>query len=232
MRPDGNEPILSNIHIDIEEGEMVAILGPSGSGKTTLLRCLHLQEKWDEGKLFFNGEDMFSKGWWARRIIRRWTFIKEKPTMSPSRTVMKNVLLGSRRNRPIGRLLTGTISMEEKELAMDYINKVGLLLKDHYRVEQLSGGEVKRLALAKAFAQKEKVVLADEPVSNIDPHTANSIMKDIRTICQAEAVTFICVLHQVEIAEKYATRMIGLKDGQIAFDVQGRRLTQLEKNML
>lgn len=225
--------LFSGVNANMKQGELVVILGSSGSGKSTLLRCINLRDKWDKGKLFYKNQDIFSMGWKGKRLIRKeWSFIEGQPILNRQKSALKNVLSGSRKHRPIWRLITGTVSNDEYSDGMDYLDKVGLMDKAHRRVENLSGGEVQRVAWAKALAQKAKVIVADEPVSNLDPHTASSIMEDIRKMCKKEGLIFICTLPQVELAEQYATRILGLKNGSIAFNVKGRRLTQEEKSMI
>lgn len=230
--PNG-DTLFSGIHLDIGEGELVAILGSSGSGKTTLLRCLGLYEKWSQGKMFYKDQDIFEMGWRGKWLIRKeWAYIEEQPLLNPRKNAIKNVLDGSRKHRAWWRLLTGTVPEDEYVNGMDYLEKAGLLHKAQSKVENLSGGEVQRVAVAKALAQGAKVVLADEPVSNLDPQTAESIMADIRQLCSDRKLIVICTLHKVELAEKYATRLLGLGNKHLLFDVTGRRLTMQEKNAI
>jgi phosphonate transport system ATP-binding protein len=230
--PDGGT-LFSGIHLDIEEGEFVAVLGASGSGKTVFLRCLGLYEKWSQGKLYYRDMDIFEMGWKGKRLIRKeWALIEEQPRLNPNKSAIKNVLDGSRKHRPWWRLLTGTVPESEYVNGMDYLEKAGLLNKAKAKVGQLSGGEVQRVAIAKALAQGAKVVLADEPVSNLDPHTAEAMIADIRRMCDKHKLTVICTFHKVELAEKYATRLIGLGQKRLLFDVTGRRLTMQEKNAI
>lgn len=231
--PRESRTLFNGVNMDIEQGELVVILGPGGSGKTTLLKCISLYEEWDKGKLFYNDQDIFEMGWRGKFLIRKeWAYIEDQPHLNRRRNAVKNVLAGSRKHRSIWRLLTGTVSENEHMNAMDFLEKAGLLYKSNRPIEKLSGGEVQRVAVAKALAQGAKVVVADEPVSNLDPHTAASIMEDIRKLCQKEKLTFICSLQQIELAEKYATRIIGLSNRNIAFDVTGRRLAPQEKRLL
>ncbi len=225
--------ILSGVGAVIGNGELVAIVGSSGSGKTTLLRCLTLQEKWDKGKLIYNGKDIFAMGWKGKRLIRReWAYMDDQPQLNLRSSAHKNVLSGSRKRRSLLRLLTGTVSAAEYEDGMDFLIQAGLMNKAHNKVEKLSGGEVKRVALAKALAERPKVIAADEPVTNLDPQTAQSIMGIIKNLCKKEGLTFICTISQLDLAERFATRILGLSEGGIVFDVPGRRLTQEEKDLI
>lgn len=231
--PDSDYSGLKGINLDIDPGELVVVIGASGSGKTTFLRCISLYEKWDSGKLFYKDQDIFEMGLRGKFLIRKeFAYIEEKPSLHPRKSAIKNVLRGSRKNRPLWRKLTGLVPESEYVNGMDYLEKAGLLNKAERIVENMSGGEVQRVAIAKALAQGASVVVADEPVSNLDPHTAGSIMSDIRQLCEKQGLTVICTLHQVDLAERYATRKIGLAEGSIVFDVSGRPLTLQEKRLI
>lgn len=231
--PDG-PVILKNIHLQIKKGEFVALLGSSGSGKSMLLRCMQLREKWDEGKLFYDDHDIFDMEWRGKLLLRKeWAFIEEPPVLNRNRNALKNVLAGSRKNRPWLRMITGTVSEEEHMDAMEYLHQVGSVMhKAKQPVGTLSGGELQRVAIARALAQKPQVILADGPTSNLDPQTAEDIMQVIRNICNRQRMTMVCALTHAELAEKYATRIIGLHEGEVAFDVSGRKLMLKEKRMI
>ncbi len=228
--PDNGEFLLQQVNLEVKHGELVAILGASGSGKSTLLKCMGLQESWTEGTLFFQGEDIFKMGIKGKLLIRKQVaFIEEKPALSPGATAHKHVLAGGRHKRSLLRRLTGTVSNEEYASAMDLLHKVGLSKKVHVPAGKLSGGETQRVAIAKALAQGAKVILADEPISGVDPQTAQAILKDMKSLCEKERLTFICTLSDVKSAEQLATRIVGLANKGIAFDITGRRLTRQEQ---
>lgn len=229
----GGSTVLAGITVNFFKGDFVAILGASGSGKTTLLRCLSMKERWDQGKLSYDGKEIMELGLQGKRIIRKeWSYMADQPLLNLRLNAHRNVLSGSRKHRSLIRLLTGTVPHEEYEEGMDYLIQAGLMRKSDLKVGEMSGGERQRVALAKALAEKPKVILADEPVNNLDPQTARSILEIVANLCKDEKLIFICTISQVELAEQYATRILGLRDGGIAFDVSGRRLTQQEKNMV
>jgi phosphonate transport system ATP-binding protein len=225
--------ILSGIQFDVGRGELVALLGASGSGKTTLLRCIALHEKWDDGHLFYEGQDITSLNILQKlKYRKKWAYIEEKPTLNPNKTALQNVLSGRFYETPLWRKMTRKVAMDEHILAMDYLEKVGLLDKASQKSSLLSGGEMQRVAIAKALVQGAELIVADEPVSGLDPDNAKKVMLDLQQLCLKTNVTVICSLHQVDLAEKYATRLWGISAGKLAFDIKGRRLTQAEKDQV
>jgi phosphonate transport system ATP-binding protein len=223
--------VLSGVQFDVGLGEFIVLLGASGSGKTTLLRCITLQDKWDAGHFFFEGRDIMEHNALQKRKYRKkWAYIEEKPTLIGDKTALKNVLKGRFYETAWWRKLTGKVEMDEHIMGMDFLEKVGLLDKAHQKANTLSGGEVQRVAIAKALVQGAQIIVADEPISGLDPENAKKVMMDLQNLCQKTNVTVICCLHQVELAEKYATRLWGLSEGKLVFDIKGRRLTQSEKD--
>lgn len=225
--------LLSGIHFQAEPGEFIAIIGSSGSGKTTLLKMLALKEKWEQGQYFYEGENILEYHAWNRfKIKQNWAYLPETPQLNEQKTAVKNVLGSMIFRIPLWRRLLGLATLDQHMLASDYLQKVGLLDKTEQKVELLSGGEKQRVALARALVRGAKVIFADEPVSGLDPQSAERVMQDFRTICEEERVLLFCCLHDVKLAEKYATRIWGLAEGKVMVDAKGRRLTLQEKRMI
>lgn len=225
--------ILNGISFEAFEGELIAVIGASGSGKTTLFQCLSLNERWDEGQYYYNGKDVLAMDFFSRWLLRRqWAYIGEEPDLNRNATAQRNVAAGRFSGLPLWRYFTRIKSTDDHYAIMDAIENIGLLDKAKKKVEHLSGGERRRVAVAKALVKGAKVIVADEPVSNLDPHSAESILADLQQLCHKKKVTIFASLHQVDLAEKYATRLLGLADGAIVFDVTGRRLTSMEKRMV
>lgn len=225
-------PVLRDIRFDMQQGEMIAVVGASGSGKSMLLKCLAIMEKWDSGKFTVDGVDILGQGWSGKtKIKREWAYLEQNPQLYPRRTALKNVLIGRAGQTPWWRMLTGMVRSDDYMGAMDVLEGLGLLDKAHQTAEKLSGGERQRVATARALAHGAKVILADEPVVGLDPHTADSVLETLRKLCEQERATVITVL-PIELAEKHATRIWGLAEGRIVFDIRGRRLTQQEKNLI
>jgi phosphonate transport system ATP-binding protein len=228
--PTTGQQVLSRISFQVDKGELVGLLGGSGTGKTTLLRCLALKENWTEGQYIYNGEDISGLGAVGKlKLQREWAFLEEKPALNLKQSAYKNVLPA---HVPLWKAMTGFVSQDERIAVMDYLERVGLLDKSLEVAEKLSGGEKQRVAVAKALLRGAKVIFADEPVSGLDPESAANVMHDLKEIARKEQVVIICVLHQVELAEKYASRIWGLNGGKLAVDIPGRRLTQAEKRQI
>ncbi|MBJ6363689.1 phosphonate ABC transporter ATP-binding protein [Paenibacillus sp. GCM10012307] len=228
----GGPTVLSDISFVAHKGEFVSIVGASGSGKSMLLKCLALREKWTTGKYTVEGVDVLANFFTGQSKIRReFAFLEEKPILSPSRTALKNVLVGTKYQTPAWRMLTGMVRNDDYMGAMDTLEKLGLLDKAKQKAEQLSGGERQRVAIARALVHGAKVLLADEPISGLDPHTSEQILRDLKALCQ-QGLTVVAVIHQSELAEKFSDRIIGLNQGRLVLDVRGRRLTTAEKLQL
>ena len=225
--------ILSGISFQADPGELVALVGASGSGKTTLLRCLTLKESWDQGEFVYEGKDLLKANPWERfRVKNRWAFLEESPNINPKKSAVSNVLGARWRHMPLWRKITRRSSMDEHFLASDYLEKVGLLDKGEAKVETLSGGEKQRVALAKALVQEAKMICADDPVKGLDPHSVERVLQDFRKIAQKENIIIVCAMQQLDLAERFATRIWGLKDGKIVLDIPARRLTSRERDLI
>jgi len=228
----GGPTVLAGISLDIVPGEFVAIKGASGSGKSMLLRCLALREKWSSGQYLVDGTDVRKGLAGMLKIRREVAYLEEKPMLSPRKTALKNVLIGAAYQTPIWRRITGMIRSDDYMGAMDMIEKMGLLDKAHQKAEKLSGGERQRVAVARALVHGAKTLLADEPVSGLDPHAAETVLADLKRMCQEQDIAVVAVLHQGDWAERFADRIIGLNNGRIVLDIRGRRMTEREKMLL
>jgi phosphonate transport system ATP-binding protein len=229
----GGPKLLSGVTFDVHPGEFVAIKGASGSGKSMLLKCLALREKWNGGSYTVDGVDIFKKGLAGILKIRReMAYLEEKPFLFPNKTALKNVLIGAAYQTPIWRRLTGMIRNDDYMGAMDMLEKLGLLDKAHQKAEKLSGGEKQRVAIARALAHGAKTLLADEPVSGLDPHAAEQVLADLKRMCQTQNISVVAVLHQGDWAERFADRIIGLNGGKLVLDIRGRKMTEREKMLL
>ncbi|WP_419873573.1 phosphonate ABC transporter ATP-binding protein [Candidatus Pristimantibacillus sp. PTI5] len=229
----GGPKVLDDISFEVYPGDFIAIKGDSGSGKSTLLRCLALQEKWSEGSYQFNGLDVFKQGISGKlKVKKEVAYVEEKPFLFPNKTGLKNVIIGSVSQTPAWRRWTGMVRSDDYMGAMDLIEKRGLLEKAHQKASTLSGGERQRMAIARALVHGAKVIAADEPVSGLDPHTADLVLNDLKALCKEQGVIVIAVMHQGDWAERFADRILGLKNGKLVLDVSGRRLTEREKALL
>jgi len=228
-----HEVVLSNVNLHVNKGEFVAILGASGSGKTTLLRCLSLRDKWDEGEITFKGETLTTLSIFGKYKIRKQcAYLSQQPELNQNRTAAKNILSGRFRTSAFWRIISGLVSRNEHFTAYDYLDRVGLLDKAKIKAGSLSGGEKQRVAIGRALAWGAEVIYADEPISGLDPQSAARVMEELRKLCKDNNLTVICCIHNVEMAEQYCSRIMGLSEGVIQFDVSGRRLLHGEKNLI
>jgi len=227
-------PVLRGVDLEVSRGEFVAILGGSGSGKSTLLRCIAGKERVDGGEVSYNGTAISGASWWTRwELGKDIAFLDSSEQLNGKRSAFRNVVMGRFRQFSFWRqLLGGKPSEEEHIRAMDFLEMVGLLDKASQRVETLSGGEKQRVLLARALSQGAKLIVADDPVSSLDPHSAERMMEALNELYRRETVTVVCALQNIEMAEKFASRIVGLADGVVAFDVRARRLTAAEKAKL
>lgn len=230
----GDTTVLSGIDLHAQSGEFIAIVGGSGSGKSTFIRCLALKERWDGGKLIYDGATDVNGSWFTRwELSKNWALIDSSLQLNRKQTAFRNVVSGRYREFSFWRLLLGgKPSEDEYTRAMDYLDKVGLLDQAFQKVETMSGGEMQRVAIARALCRGAKIVIADDPVSNLDPHSAERVMEDLKQLHRRDGILVICALQNIEMAEKFASRIIGLDNGKIVFDVSGRRLTSAEKSKL
>lgn len=227
------EKVLSEVSFTIEQGEFVALLGLSGSGKSTLFRCLTLLEDWDDGSYIYNKENILSLTKRRRRHARQeWAYIKQKVSLIKRRTALENVLAGRMNQTSFLRIVANAFSKGDIEKALAALERVGLKHKAYERADNLSGGEQQRVAIARALVQGAKMIFADEPVSSLDPESAKQVMNHLQSISEVENITVICSLHQVDLAEKYAARILGLAKGEIVVDMVDDKLTDEDKKKI
>ncbi len=210
---------LNDISFTVQDGEFLVIIGLSGSGKSTLLRCLNRLIEPTSGQMILDGVDIGAASPASLRRIRRdIAMIFQQFNLVKRSSVMRNVLSGRLGYVNPWLSLVGIFPKEERERAQKALETVGISDKANNRADALSGGQQQRVGIARALMQEPKVLLADEPVSALDPATSHSVMKYIEQINQERGVTILCSLHFLSLARAYATRIIALKDGDIMFD--------------
>jgi phosphonate transport system ATP-binding protein len=210
---------LNGVSFTVKEGEFLVIIGLSGSGKSTLLRCINRLIEPTSGQIIFNGVEIVSASpAQLRRIRRDIGMIFQQFNLIKRSSVMRNVLAGRLGYVNPWLSLLGIFPKEERERAVQALKTVGILDKANNRADALSGGQQQRVGIARALMQEPKMLLADEPVSALDPATSHSVMKYIERINKDNGVTVLCSLHFLSLARTYATRIIALKDGNMMFD--------------
>ncbi|GAB3564315.1 phosphonate ABC transporter ATP-binding protein [Arthrobacter alkaliphilus] len=217
----GNHPVLKGVDFDVSAGELIAFLGANGSGKSTTLRCVMGIEQPDAGIIAIGGDDVGTLPWRQQQDARQRTaMIFQKIHLVPRRTALDNVCAGALARIPTGRSLSPVFFPRAvQQEALECLDRVGLADRAFDRVGRLSGGQQQRVAVARALCQRADIVLADEPVSALDPHAAEQVMALLRDLAHVENLAVAAVLHQPDLALRHADRCIGLLHGTLAFDL-------------
>lgn len=210
---------LNNVNLEIKKGEFIVIVGLSGAGKSTLLRSINRLHEITDGEILIDGKSITrAKGSELLKIRRDIGMIFQNFNLVKRSTVLRNVLSGRVGYHSTLRMLLGLFPKQDVELALQALQRVNILEKAYTRADQLSGGQQQRVSIARALAQEAKVILADEPVASLDPLTTKQVMNDLQRINQELEITTIVNLHYIDLAREYATRIIGVRAGEIVFD--------------
>ncbi|WP_413299393.1 phosphonate ABC transporter ATP-binding protein [Bacillus sp. 1P10SD] len=215
---------LSSLSFSINEGELVALIGPSGAGKTTLLNAIAGLVPLNSGDLIIDTKLLtsYKKG---KAFAKKVGVIRQQFDLIGPLAVIHNVLAGKLADWGLFKSLLSLLVPQEKELAVNALERVGLADKVYEITSSLSGGEQQRVAMARLMVQKPEVILADEPVASLDPARADDVLSMLTSIVTEEKQTLIASLHSVEYARKYFTRIISLKNGEIFFDLPTDQVT-------
>lgn len=212
-------PALEDISLTIEKGEFITILGLSGAGKSTLIRCINRLIDPSSGTIEYNGTQILELNGRGLRAYRRSIgMIFQSFNLIDRLSTLTNVLVGRLGyNSPLTASFF-QFSQAEKTEAYQALERVGLKEMADRRVSNLSGGQRQRVAIARALLQHPDLILGDEPVASLDPITAKSIMKLLKEINEEDKITMMINLHDVELAKKFATRIIGIANGHVVFN--------------
>ena len=225
------EEAIKDINLHIKKGESVVLIGSSGSGKSTLLRCINRLVEPDSGKIYVDGKDIANCPITeAQKIRSNIGMIFQHFNLLERETVFKNVLNGRLSHVSTLKTIFGRFSKEDYEIVRDSLKRVGLEEYKNERVANLSGGQKQRVAIARTLSQKPKIILADEPVSALDPKLMKEVMDLLKNICVEKGITLVSSLHFLDFAKRYSTRMIGVREGKIVFDDKPEELN--EKNIV
>jgi phosphonate transport system ATP-binding protein len=215
----GDHEVLADVSFEARGAEFVALLGRSGAGKTTLLRIIAGLMQPSRGRVRLDGENLPALSAHRRRHI---AVVFQQFNLVRRLTAIENVLAGRLGYVPAWRGMLRAFPREDRLIAFECLERVGLLHAARQRADTLSGGEQQRVAIARALAQRPQVMLADEPVASVDPETAGVILELLRAIAAERRVVVVCSLHQVALARTYADRIVGLASGRIVVDVKAR----------
>ena len=206
----GDLHVLRGVDLDVEQGDVVAIIGPSGSGKTTLLRCINFLEKADSGTLIFDNEkfefDKITKKEIAR-LRRKTAFVFQNYNLFLNKTALQNVTEGLIVARKMHKA-------EAIEIGKKALDKVGLSDRYDYYPSQLSGGQQQRVAIARAIATNPEIIFFDEPTSALDPELVGDVLNVMKELAE-EGMTMLVVTHEMGFAREVADRVVFMYDGAI-----------------
>lgn len=220
--PNGFEA-LKGISTEIAAGSFTVILGPSGAGKSTLLRLLNGLETPSGGSISIAGETL-GKGN-LRKLRSSVAMVFQQFNLVERLSVVTNVLTGRLAHRSWVGSVFYLFRTEDMDIAQQALARVGLTDKAWSRADKLSGGQQQRVGIARALAQRPKVILADEPVASLDPVSSEEIMGLLREIRDRDGITVVVNLHQVDLARRFADRIIGMNSGRVVFDGPPEALT-------
>lgn len=221
--PDGTVA-LTDVTFRVPRGQFCAIIGPSGAGKSTLLRLINGMIEPTGGTVELDGEAITRHT--LPSVQRRIGMIHQQLDLVPRLTVLDNVMSGAIPALSTLRVLARLWPMSDQRRACRLLDQVGLAQEHLYRrASDLSGGQQQRVAIARAFILDPAVVLADEPVSSLDPTMSRTVLELIKQTSRHAGATVLCSLHQIELATEFADRIIAIRDGSVAFDGTADALT-------
>ena len=199
--------VLKDINLEINKGEVVAIIGPSGSGKSTLLRCMNLLETPSNGKVIFEGKELTHKNINLNELRQKMGMVFQNFNLFPHKTVIENVILAPKLLKKVD---LKKLEIEGKAL----LKKVGLEEKANAYPSQLSGGQKQRVAIARALAMHPDVILFDEPTSALDPEVVYEVLKVMKDLAK-EGMTMVVVTHEMGFAKDVGDKVIFMADGYV-----------------
>ncbi len=213
------QPVLKDVSLNVEGHGMTAIIGPSGTGKSTLVRCINRLVDPTAGEILFRGQDLARlKGRDLRAARRRIGMVFQEYNLVERLSVIENVLCGRLGYVAVWRAWLRKFPAPDIERAFHLLDAVGLADFARERADRLSGGQRQRVGIARALMQEPDLLLADEPTSSLDPKTSVEIMELISRRAQERHIPVIVNIHNVELARRFAGRVIGMSKGQIVFD--------------
>jgi len=215
----GGVQALVDLDLIIEAGQLVVIVGLSGAGKSTLIRAINGLVPLSGGTVRVDGRDVGrASGRELRAIRSRVGMIFQTFNLVKRTSVLNNVLMGRLHATPTWRSMIGWYRRRDIELAMQALERVGIVEKAYVRAANLSGGQQQRVGIARALAQDPKIILADEPVASLDPPTSHVVMRDLQRINHELGMTTVVNLHFLDLAKVYGERIIGMRGGRLVYD--------------
>jgi phosphonate transport system ATP-binding protein len=213
------KPVLTDIDLEIAPRGITAIIGPSGTGKSTLIRCINRLVEPTAGEILFEGRDLAKlSGTELRHARRHIGMVFQEYNLVERLTVMENLLSGRLGYVSPWRAWRRKFPSEDIRKAFELLDVVGLSGYAHRRADALSGGQRQRVGIARAVMQEPKLLLADEPTSSLDPKTSVEIMELLAVVGRAREIPVLINMHDVELAKRFADRIVGMSGGRVIFD--------------
>ena len=213
------KPVLTDIDLEVGAQGITAIIGPSGTGKSTLIRCINRLVEPSAGEILFDGHDLAKlSGTALRRARRHIGMVFQEYNLVERLTVMENLLSGRLGYVSSWRAWRRKFPPDDIHRAFELLETVGLSGFAHRRADALSGGQRQRVGIARAVMQEPKMLLADEPTSSLDPKTSVEIMSLLAEVGRSRKIPVLINMHDVELAKRFADRVVGMSGGRIVFD--------------
>ncbi|MCA1569133.1 MAG: phosphonate ABC transporter ATP-binding protein [Chloroflexi bacterium] len=218
----GGVHALRNLTLQIADREMLVIVGLSGAGKSTLIRAINGLVPLTGGDITIDDVGVrHASPKQLRELRSKIGMIFQTFNLVKRTSVLNNVLMGRLHDAGTLRSLLGRYRAEDVEIAMQSLERVDIVEKAYVRASNLSGGQQQRVGIARALAQRPKIILADEPVASLDPPTSHVVMRDLQRINRELGITTIVNLHFLDLAKRYGDRIIGMRAGELVYDGTG-----------
>jgi phosphonate transport system ATP-binding protein len=219
--------VLDGISLDFTADGLTAVIGPSGTGKSTLLRCINRLVDPTAGEILFGGRDIAKlRGRELREVRREIGMVFQEYNLVERLTVMENLLSGRLGYTPAFKAWLRRFPQADVDRAYALLERTGLGGFANQRADALSGGQRQRVGIARAVMQSPKILLADEPTSSLDPKTSVEIMELMRDVGRENKLPVIVNMHDVELARRFATRIVGMSGGKVVYDGDGAGLDE------
>ena len=210
---------LNSVDLEVQKGQVMALIGPSGAGKSTLIRCVNRLVASTSGEIWFNGENIVKmRSGKLRHTRRSMGMIFQEFALVERLTVMENVLSGRLGYVGFWRSYLRKFPQNDIKDAFRLLEKVGLDTMANKRADELSGGQRQRVGIARALIQNPDILLVDEPTASLDPKTSRQIMRLITELCEENQLGAIINIHDVALAQMFSERIVGLREGSIVYD--------------